>query len=73
VIGTVTSCAQASEGFLLGLAVVEGSAAQEGNTLYIAALPERMPEPLKPFASIGSRTLMPDAATVISRFPPRKQ
>jgi glycine hydroxymethyltransferase len=73
VIGTVTSCAQASEGFLLGLAVVEGSAAQEGNTLYIAALPERMPEPLKPFASIGSRTLMPDAATVISRFLPRKQ
>jgi glycine hydroxymethyltransferase len=72
VIGTVTSCAQDSEGFLLGLAVVEGSAAQEGNTLYVAALPERMPEPLKPFAAIGSRALMPDAATVLSRFLPRK-
>jgi glycine hydroxymethyltransferase len=72
VIGTVTSCAQDSEGYLLGLAVVEGSAAQEGNTLNIIALPERMPEPLKPFASIGSRALVPDAATVISRFPPKK-
>ena len=73
VIGTVTSCAQDSEGFLLGLAVVEGNAAQEGNSIFIAALPERMPEPLKPFAPIGSRSLMPDAATVLSRFPPRKQ
>jgi len=72
VIGTVTSCAQDSEGYLLGLAVVEGSAAQEGNLLNIIALPERMPEPLKPFASIGSRALAPDAATVISRFPPKK-
>lgn len=72
VIGSVTSCAQDSEGYLLGLAVVEGSAAQEGNTLNIVALPERMPEPLKPFAPVGSRALMPDAATVLSRFPPRK-
>lgn len=72
VIGTVTSCAQDSEGFLLGLAVVEGNAAQEGNLIFITALPERMPEPLKPFAAIGSRALMPDAATMLSRFPPRK-
>jgi glycine hydroxymethyltransferase len=72
VIGTVTSCAQDSEGYLLGLAVVEGNAALEGNTFYIIALPERMPQPLKPFAAIGSRSLVPDAATVLSRFPPRK-
>jgi glycine hydroxymethyltransferase len=72
VIGTVTSCAQDSEGYLLGLAVVEGNAAQEGNTLNVVALPERMPEPLKPFAPVGSRALMPDAATVLSRFLPRK-
>jgi glycine hydroxymethyltransferase len=72
VIGTVTSCAQDSEGYLLGMAVVEGSAATEGGALNIISLPERMPEPLKPFASLGSRALVPDAATVISRFPPKK-
>jgi glycine hydroxymethyltransferase len=72
VIGTVTSCAQDSEGYLLGLAVVEGNAATEGTPLHIVALPERQPEPLKPFAAVGSRALVPDAATVIARFPPRK-
>jgi glycine hydroxymethyltransferase len=72
VIGTVTSCAQDSEGYLLGLAVVEGSAAVEGGLLNILVLPERLPEPLKPFAPLGSRALVPDAATVLSRFPPRK-
>jgi glycine hydroxymethyltransferase len=72
VIGTVTSCAQGSEGYLLGLAVVEGNAAAEGTPLHIVALPERQPETLKPFAAVGSRALVPDAATVIARFPPRK-
>ncbi len=72
VIGTVTSCAPGSEGYLIGLAIVEGDWAVEGATLGIVALPERMPEPLKPFAPLGSRALVPDAATVISRFPPRK-
>jgi glycine hydroxymethyltransferase len=73
VIGMVTSCAQDSEGYLLGLAVVEGSAAVEGSPLSIVPLPEKLPEPLKPFAPLGSRALVPDAATVIARFPPRKQ
>ncbi|MCS6847461.1 MAG: glycine cleavage system aminomethyltransferase GcvT [Anaerolineae bacterium] len=73
VIGTVTSCAQDGEGYLLGMALVEQSAgAEEGSVIYIVALPERIPEPLKPFAPPGSRTLMPDAATVLSRFPPRR-
>jgi glycine hydroxymethyltransferase len=71
VIGTVTSCAQDSEGYLLGMTMIEGGA-QEGAALNIIALPERMPELLKPFASLGSRALVPDAATVISRFPPKK-
>ena len=72
VIGTVTSCAQDSDGFLLGLAEVEGTVAAEGNALGIIALPERMPDPLKPFAALGSRVLVPDAATVLARFPPKK-
>jgi glycine hydroxymethyltransferase len=73
VIGTVTSCALDSDGYLLGLAVVEGAAAAEGTPLNVVALPERLPEPLKPFAAVGSRALVPDAATVISRFPPRER
>lgn len=72
VIGTVTSCAADGEGVLVGLALVEGAAAQEGTTLYVMSLPEKPPEPLKPFAPIGSRALMPEAATVLSRFPMRK-
>ncbi|PJF48428.1 MAG: glycine cleavage system aminomethyltransferase GcvT [Chloroflexi bacterium] len=73
VIGTVTSCAQDGEGYLLGLALVERSAGvEEGSVIYVVALPERMPEPLKPFAPLGSRALMPDAVTVLSRFPPRR-
>jgi len=73
VIGTVTSCAQDGEGYLLGMAMVEKSAGVgEGSSIHIIALPERMPEPLKPFAPPGARALVPDAATVLSRFPPRK-
>jgi glycine hydroxymethyltransferase len=74
VIGTVTSCAQDSEGFLLGMALVEGVVATEGEggALGILPLPEKLPEPLKPFAPLGARMLVPDAATVISRFPPKK-
>jgi glycine hydroxymethyltransferase len=73
VIGTVTSCALDSDGYLLGMAYVENAAnAVEGSSIYIMALPDRMPAALAPFAPFGSRTLMPDVATVISRFPPRK-
>ena len=73
VIGTVTSCAQDGEGYLLGMAMVEKSAGVgEGSSIHIIAMPERMPEPLKPFAPPGARALVPDAATVLSRFPPRK-
>jgi Glycine cleavage system T protein (aminomethyltransferase) len=73
VIGTVTSCAQDGEGYLLGMAMVEKSAGVgEGSSIHIIALPERMPEPLKPFAPPGSRALVPDPATVLTRFPPKK-
>lgn len=71
VIGAVTSCAQDTEGFLVGMALIEGGA-NEGVTIYIVSLPDKLPDPLKPFAPLGSRTLVPDAATVISRFPPKK-
>lgn len=72
VIGTVTSCAADGEGLLIGMALVEGTAAEEGTTFYVLGLPEKLPEPLKPFAPLGSRALIPEPATVLSRFPPRK-
>ncbi len=73
VIGTVLSCAQDTSGLLVGMAMVEGATAPaEGAALGVVALPERMPEPLKPFAPFGARALVPDAAAVISRFPKRE-
>ncbi len=72
VIGTVTSCAQGADGLLVGLALIDGAEAPALDTqMGIIALPERLPEPLKPFAALGSRALMPDMATVVSRFPPK--
>jgi glycine cleavage system T protein len=72
VIGSVTSCAQDSGGLLTGLALIDGATPPaEGTSLGIVALPEKLPEPLKPFAAPGSRMLVPDNASVISRFPPR--
>lgn len=73
VIGTVTSCAQDTDGYLTGLAMIEGTTPPaEGAPLGIISLPERMPEPLKPFTPPGARALVPDAATVVTRFPKRK-
>ncbi len=73
VIGTVTSCAQGTDGLLVGLALIDGAEAPVQETqLGVVSLPERLPEPLKPFAAMGSRALVPDMATVISRFPPKR-
>jgi hypothetical protein len=73
VIGTVLSCAQGSDGYLTGMALVEGKVPlEEGASFGVVPLPERMPEPLKPFAPFGGRALVPDAATVVSRFPKRE-
>jgi glycine cleavage system T protein len=70
VTGTVLSCAQETSGYLVGMAMIDGATAPaEGAPLLIVSLPERAPESLKPFAPFGSRALLPDAATVISRFP----
>jgi glycine hydroxymethyltransferase len=69
VIGVVTSCAPDTEGYLTGMALIEGAVAPaEGAALSIQPLPERMPEPLRPFAPFGARTLVPDAAVVVGRF-----
>ncbi len=70
VVGTVTSCALDSEGYLLGMAALDVSLnAKEGTPISILALPERPPAPLAANAPLGSRVLVPDGAAVLTRFP----
>lgn len=74
VVGTVTSCAIDSEGYLLGQAIVAQNMAEVGTNLYIYQLGGgtrelRLPPAIKP----GARLPMPDSATVLSRFPSRKR
>ncbi|MFQ5399629.1 MAG: glycine cleavage system aminomethyltransferase GcvT [Anaerolineae bacterium] len=74
VVGTVTSCAVDSEGYLLGQASVPVSMKKPGTPLFIYQLgggtrPIRVPAAIKP----GARLPMPDEATVLTRFPARKK
>ncbi len=74
IIGTVTSCAIDQEGYLLGQAVVPLDMAKVDTPLFIYQLgggkrPIRTPREIK----AGARLPMPDAATVLTRFPSRKK
>ncbi len=74
VIGTVTSCAIDSDGYLLGQAYVNLDMRKRDTTLYIYQLGGgkraiRVPNQLKQ----GARLPIPDAATVLTRFPLRKR
>ena len=76
VIGMVTSCAQDSEGYLLGMAMIEGNVAKAMRPSKVERLafchcPKSCRSPSSPLPHLA-RMLVPDAATVISRFPPRK-
>ncbi|MEW5719843.1 MAG: glycine cleavage system aminomethyltransferase GcvT, partial [Chloroflexota bacterium] len=74
VIGYVTSCSLDSEGYLLGLAIVEMAYTTEGTPLAIFVLPEKpVAEKPKPELIVGDRTLLPVEATVVRRFPLKKQ
>ncbi|MCP5100497.1 MAG: glycine cleavage system aminomethyltransferase GcvT [Chloroflexi bacterium] len=73
-IGTVTSCAIDSNGVLLGQAYIPTNMRRSKTTLYIYQLGGgkraiRVPNQLKQ----GARLPMPDAATVLTRFPSRKK
>ncbi len=72
VIGTVTSCAIDTEGYLLGQAYVKLSHAEEGTQIGIFALGGRAPK-AKSLADlkVGDRVTVPQAARVLSRFPRR--
>jgi glycine hydroxymethyltransferase len=69
VIGQVTSCAQDTEGFLVGLAAVDGRYAEQGTELGIFPHPSRG-EWEKPYEEleIGDRVSMHLEAQVVSRF-----
>jgi glycine hydroxymethyltransferase len=74
VVGTVTSCAIDSEGYLLGQAVVPLSLSEPGTAVYIYQLgggqrPLKLPAEVK----LGGRLPIPDSATVLTRFPARKK
>ena len=74
VIGTVTSCAIDREGYLLGQAYVPVGMSKPETAVYIYQLgggkrPIRAPKEIKQ----GGRLPMPDAATVLTRFPARKK
>lgn len=73
IVGTVTSCAIDSEGYLLGQAVLPLAFAEPGTAIAIYQLGGgerslRLPKSLEP----GQRMPIPDGATVLSRFPSRK-
>jgi glycine hydroxymethyltransferase len=72
-IGYVTSCSIDSEGYLLGLAIVDIRYAKEGTPLGIFVLPEKpLPEKQKPELGLGDKVLLHAGASVLSRFPAKK-
>ncbi len=73
VIGHVTSCSIDSEGYLLGLAIVESRYNVEGTPIGIFVLPEKpQAEKAKPELAVGDRALLHVEATVLRRFPLKK-
>jgi glycine hydroxymethyltransferase len=70
VIGAVTSCSIDSEGYLLGLAIIDIRYAKEGTPLGIFVLPEKpLAEKQKPELALGDKVLLHVEATVLRRFP----
>jgi glycine hydroxymethyltransferase len=74
VLGYVTSCSIDSEGYLLGLAIVDARFAKEGTSLSIFVLPEKLAEEKqKPELAPGDKVLLPVSAVVLRRFPEKKK
>jgi glycine hydroxymethyltransferase len=74
VVGTVTSCAIDSEGYLLGQALLPPAMAEPGTAVFIYQLGGGTRE-LKVPANVapGARLPMPDGATILTRFPAQKK
>ena len=74
VIGHVTSCAIDAEGYLLGQAIVPTNLSAPGTPLHVYQMGGGT-RPIKGAerADLGGKLPMPDAATVLTRFPERKK
>ncbi len=68
-IGTVTSCAADSEGYLLGQAFVLLKYAKMGTQIYIFQGAPKKASKAPAELSTGDRVALPSAATVLRRFP----
>ncbi len=74
VIGHVTSCSIDSEGYLLGLAIVDMKYTKEGTPIGVFVLPEKpQAEKLKPELAMGDKVLLHVEAVVLRRFPEKKR
>jgi glycine hydroxymethyltransferase len=74
VVGVVTSCSIDSDGYQSGQGYIKLSHADEGTPLFVYAGAEKA-DLKKPFGElvIGDKTVVPNAVTVLSRFPSRKK
>ena len=73
VIGNVTSCSIDTEGYLLGMAIVDRRYAAEGALVGIFILPEKpQAEKPKPGLAAGDRVLLHVEATILRRFPEKQ-
>lgn len=74
VVGTVTSCAVDSEGYMLGLALVPVSMSEVGTAVFIYQLGGGSRSIAVPKnTGLGARLPMPDSATILTRFPLQKK
>ncbi len=69
VIGTVTSCAIDSEGWLTGQAFIQTKYADEGTTIFIYQGAPQSAGKSPAELALGDRIKLPGQATIISRFP----
>jgi glycine cleavage system T protein len=70
-IGWVTSAAVDVDGIILGLAYVQSRFARPGDEIGVYSLPPRpaLEKPNKADLSVGDKVSLPDAATLLPRFP----
>ncbi len=73
VVGIVTSCAIDSEGYQLGQAYIKAEFQDEGTPVGVYAGSERLKPQAVNGLKLGDKAPMPEAATVLSRFPKRKK
>jgi glycine hydroxymethyltransferase len=73
VVGVVTSCSIDSDGYQTGQAYLKEEFAQEGTPIFVFSGAARL-QGGKPFAELtfGDKAVIPDAATVLTKFPKKK-